>query len=231
MTAAAAPPPPTWTVFSVMETSYEMARDNFGAFVTTTLVLAAPSVVVDALGLGLLGAIVHLVCSVATSICITWGTFRAMSGRKPEWEPILRQLQGPLFGRLLALGCIQYLIIGLSTILVIPPLFLLPLWAVTIPVMMIERTEIGAAFNRSVDLTRHRRLRILGTFVLWALIFVAGGAVIVLLLGHGAVAHLVLWVYAAVAATVVQPLPAIFYVLLREEKEGTTIQQIAAALD
>ncbi len=79
----AIPPPPGWTIFSVMEMSYAMARDNFPAFVTTTLVLAAPSVIVDALGLGLLGGIVHLVCSVATSICITWGTLQAMSGRKP----------------------------------------------------------------------------------------------------------------------------------------------------
>jgi hypothetical protein len=227
----AAPPSPGWTVFSVMEMSYAMARDNFPAFVTTTLVLAAPSVVVDALGLGLLGSIVHLVCSVATSICITWGTLQAMGGRRPEWEPILRQLQGPLFGRLLALGCIQYFIVALSAILLIPPLFLLPLWAVTIPVMMVERTDIAAAFNRSIDLTRDRRLRILGTFLLWMLIFIAGGAVIVALLGHGRLAHLVLWVYAAVAGTVVQPLPAIFYVLLREEKEGATVGQITAALD
>jgi hypothetical protein len=41
----------------------------------------------------------------------------------------------------------------------------------------------------------------------------------------------VLWVYAAVAGTVVQPLPAIFYVLLREEKEGVTVEQVTAALD
>ena len=208
-----------------------MARDNFPAFVTTTLVLAVPSVIVDALGLGLLGSIVHLVCSVATSICITWGALQAMSGRKPEWEPILRQLQAPLFGRLLALGCIQYFFIALSAILVIPPLFLMPLWAVTIPAMMVERTDIGASFQRSVDLTRDRRLRILGTFLLWLLIFIAGGAVIVARLGHGRVAHLVLWVYAAIAATVMQPLPAIFYVLLCEEKEGATVGQITSALD
>ena len=227
----AAPPSPSWTVFSVMETSYAMARDNFPAFVTTTLVLAVPSVVVDALGMGLLGSIVHLVCSVATSICITWGALQAMSGRKPEWEPILRQLQAPLFGRLLALGCIQYFIVALSAILVVPPLFLLPLWAVTIPAMMIERIDIGASFQRSIDLTRDRRLLILGTLLLWLLIFVAGAGVIVVLLGHGRFAHLVLWVYAAVAGTVVQPLPAIFYVLLREEKEGATVGQIEAALD
>jgi hypothetical protein len=229
MTAPLAPP--AWTVTSVLETSYIMARDNFPAFVTVTMVFAAVSLVVDVLSLGLLGGLVHLVCSVATSICVTWGALQAMAGRKPEWEPMLRQVQAPSFWMLLLLGSIQYFVIALSMILVIPPFFLLPLWAVTIPAMMVERTDIGGAFNRSMDLTRHRRLPILGAFVLWLVIFGAGAAVIVVLLGHGPIARLVLWVYSAVAATVVQPLPAIFYVLLREEKEGVTAGQIAAALD
>jgi len=229
MTAAL--PPPPWTVVSVLEKSYAMARDNFGAFVTVTMVFAAVSLVVDVLSLGLLGGIIHLVCSVATAICITWGALQAMGGRKPEWEPMLRRLQVPNFGMLLLLGCIQYFVIAISMILVVPPFFLLPLWAVAIPAMMVERTDIGGAFNRSVELTRHRRLPILGTFLLWAVIFGAGAVVIVLLLGHGPISHLVLWVYSAVAATVVQPLPAIFYVLLREEKEGATAEQITAALD
>lgn len=226
-----APPPPPWTVVSVLEKAYTMARDNFAAFVTITLIFAAVSVVVDVLSLGLLGGIVHLLCSVATAICITWGTFQAMKGRKPEWQPMLRQLQGPLFGRMLLLGIVQYAVIAVSSILVIPPFFLVPLWAVTIPVLMIERTEFGATFSRSADLTRYRRLPILGAFALFVAIFIVGGVVIVLLLGYGALGSLVLSIYAAVAATVIQPLPAIFYVLLREEKEGVAIGQITAALD
>lgn len=226
-----APPPPPWTVLSVLEQSYAMARDNFAAFFTVTIIFAAVSLVVDVLSLGLLGGLVHLVCSVATAICITWGTLGVLGGRKPEWEPMLRRLQAPSFVMLLVLGCIQYLVIAISAILVVPPFFLLPLWAVTLPAMMVERTDIGGAFNRSMDLTRHRRLPILGAFLLWAVIFGAGAVVIVLLLGYGPIAHLVLWVYSAVAATVVQPLPAIFYVLLREEKEGATAEQIMAALD
>lgn len=226
-----APSPPTWTAVSALKSSYLMARDNFAAFVTVTLIFAAVSVVLDMLSLGLLASIIQLVASAATAICITWGALQAIGGRKPAWEPILRQLQGPLFGRLLLLGVIQYAVIGLSALLVIPPFFLLPLWAVTIPAMMIERIDLGAAFSRSADLTRHRRLPILGTFLLWGLIFMAGAIVIFLLLGHGGIGRFVLAVYAAVAATVVQPLPAIFYALLREEKEGVTIEQITAALD
>jgi hypothetical protein len=228
---AAAPPPPTWTVTSVLERAYALARDNFAAFVTVTMVFLAVSLVVDALSLGLLGGIIHLLCGVTMAICLTWGALQAMNGRKPEWQPILRRLQAPGFGMLLLLGLIQYVVIAMSALLVIPPFFLLPLWAVTIPVMMVERTDIPGAFSRSIELTRNRRLPILGVFVLWAFIFFAGSVVVVLLLGQGAVSRLVLWIYAAVAATVLQPLPAVFYVLLREEKEGATVGQIAGALD
>ena len=51
------------------------------------------------------------------------------------------------------------------------------------------------------------------------------------LLGHGALGSLALWIYSALAGIVVHTLPAIFYVLLREEKEGATAGQVVAALD
>lgn len=226
-----APLPRTWTVTSVLERSYMLARDNFAAFFTVAIIFGAVSLVLDVLSLGLLAGIVHLLVSVATSICITWGTFQAIAGRKPEWEPMLRQLQGPLFGRMLLLGCIQYFVIAVSMFVVIGPLFLLPLWAVTIPVMMIERNDVGGAFNRSMDLTAGRRLPILGVFLLWFVIFALGAILIILLLGHGALGSLALWIYSALAGIVVHTLPAIFYVLLREEKEGATAGQITAPLD
>ena len=224
-------PPRTWTVTSVLERSYMLARDNFAAFFTVAVIIGAVSLVVSILSLGLLAGLVGLVCSVATSICLTWGTLRAIAGRKPQWEPMLRQLQGPMIGRLLVLGCIQYFVIAVSAIVVVGPLFLLPLWAVTIPVMMIERTDIGAAFNRSMDLTAGRRLPILGAFLLWFVIFALGAVVILGVLGHGALGSLVMWIYGALAGIVVHTLPAIFYVLLREEKEGATVGQITTALD
>ena len=226
-----APPAPAWTVTSVLERSYALARDNFAAFFTVAVIFGAVSLVMNILSLGLLAGLVGLVCGVATSICITWGTLQAIAGRKPEWEPMLRQLQGPRFGWMLLLGCIQYFVIAVSMIVVIGPLFLIPLWAVTIPVMMIERTDVGGAFNRSMDLTAGRRLPILGVFVLWFVIFAIGAIVIIVLLGHGALGSLAMWIYGALAGIVVHTLPAIFYVLLREEKEGATAAQVVAALD
>jgi hypothetical protein len=226
------PPPPPWTAVSVVEKSYALARDNFAAFFPAILILGAPGLIANALGLGLLGRIVELACSVATAICITCATLQAMAGHKPTMESILKQLQRPNIGPLLGLGAIQYVVITISAILVIPPFFLLPLWAVTIPAMLIERTDIAASFWRSVDLTRDRRLPILGAFVLWFVIFIVAAVVIFFLIGHGGILqHLVIWLFGAAAATVIQPLPAIFYVLLRGEKEGATLEQITAALD
>jgi hypothetical protein len=230
MTSAPSPTS-TWTVTSVLEQAYMMARDNFAAFITVTLIFGAVALVMDILSLGLLAGLVHLVVSVATAICLTWGALQVIAGRKPQWEPIVRQLQGPLFGRLLLLGCLQYFVIALSMVVVIGPLFLIPLWAVAIPAMMVERLNIGDAFQRSMDITAGRRLRILGVFVLLIVILAAGAWIIVALLGMGALAQLVLWVYTAAASTVVQTLPAILYVLLREEKEGVTAQQITAPLE
>ena len=50
------------------------------------------------------------------------------------------------------------------------------------------------------------------------------------LLGHGALGSLALWICSSLARIVVRTLPAILYVLLREEKEGATAGQITASL-
>jgi len=51
------------------------------------------------------------------------------------------------------------------------------------------------------------------------------------LLGHGALGVLALWIYGALEGSSWHTLPAIFYVLLREEKEGATGRADSAALD
>lgn len=227
----ALPPSPAWTIGSILEQSYQLARDNFAAFITVTLVFSAVALVADVLGLGLLAGIVHLATGAATTICLAWGTIKALGGAPPGWEPMLRQVQGPRFWQVLLLGVIVYLAIGVSAILVIPPFFLLPLWSVAIPAMMVEKGDIGAAFARSVDLTRDRRLRILGVFAAAGLAVLLGGWILVALFGFGPVGNLVLAIYGAVASTFIHPLSAILYTHLLAEKHGVMPAQVAAALD
>jgi hypothetical protein len=86
-------PPQSWTVTSILERSYMLARDNFAAFFTVAVIFGAVSLVMNILSLGVLAGLVGLALGAATSICLTWGTLQAIGGRKPEWEPMLRQLQ------------------------------------------------------------------------------------------------------------------------------------------
>lgn len=222
-------PAPTWTATDLLTQAWRTARDNFAGFITVALVLQAASLVLGVLSLGLLAGLVQLVCSVATAICLTWGTLQAMAGGKPGWEPMLRRLQAPRVGGLLLLGVVQTLAIAVSALAVVPPFFLLPLWAVTLPAMMVERLDLAGAFWRSADLTRDRRLRVLATFLLWFMLFVAGAAAIALVLGSGGLGQFVLTVYGAAAGIVLHPIPALLYLQLRAEKEGVTPE--AAAQD
>ena len=227
----ALPPTPAWTIASVLEQAYRLGRDNFAAFITVTLVFSAAALVADVLSLGLLAGLVHLATGGATAICMTWGTLKALGGTTPGWEPMLRQVQGPRFWMVLLLCLILYIVIGLSAVLVIPPFILMPLWAVAVPAMMVEKGDIGAAFARSVDLTRDRRLRILGVFVAAGLAVGLGGWILVALFGIGPIGSLVLTIYGAAVSCVVHTLPALLYTHLVAEKHGVTPGQVAAALD
>ena len=105
----AQPPPPSWTVVSVLERSYAMARDNFPAFVTVTMVFAAVSLVVDVLSLGVLGGLIHLVCSAATAICITWGALQVMGGLGYSQESLVEYCLRRCRGWMIAGGSIEIL--------------------------------------------------------------------------------------------------------------------------
>src|SRR5262249_2532410 len=150
------PSAPAWTVFSVLEKSYAMARDNFPAFITVTLIAAVISIIADLLGLGLLAGLVQLVVSATTTICITWGALQVLGGRKPGGGPVLPRVRGPLFGQLLLRAVLQSWVIPIPPTLITPPFSLRPLGAVPIPAMMVERADLGTAFQRSMDLTRNR---------------------------------------------------------------------------
>ena len=136
------------------------------------------------------------------------------------------------------LGVIQYAVMTVAAVLVIPACFLLAIWAVATPVMLTEQTNIPGAFRRSAELTRERRWRVFGVFVLWFLIFGLGLGIVFYLLtklfGGGDQSpahHIAEWLFSSLTATVLYTVPAVLYVLLRNEKEGATIEQLAINRD
>ena len=76
-------------------------------------------------------------------------------------------------GILAALGIIAGLIL-----LIVPGLFLATIWALIIPVIMLEGASVGQAFGRSRELVRGHAWSVFGLIVLTILIIVAAGIVL-----------------------------------------------------
>jgi hypothetical protein len=90
-------------------------------------------------------------------------------------------------------------------------------------------------FGRALDLSRGRRWSILGLFLVYGVMIVAIGAVMVGLdavLEDSAIVSLVLLIpFSAFFSVIGAILPAVVYYLLRAEKEGVGIDQIAMVFD
>ena len=218
-----------WTIDSALRTTFPVLRNNFAAFYAATLVFTTPSLLVSLVDGGLVvSLVVAIIANVLVSVSLTVGTIQAMAGVRPAFATLMQQATRPDIGKLILLGIVQHVVIGLGLVaLIVPGLYVLCLWMVAMPAMIVERLAVGEALDRSVGLTRDRRWRVLGAFAVLAIPL----GVIAELLGASPGEHILSWLIEAALATVLASLSAVLYALLRGEKEGVTPQQIAAALD
>lgn len=85
----------------------------------------------------------------------------------------------PALGPLIAVGLVAGLGIALGLLaLIIPGIYLLTIWAVVAPIVVIERPGIGAAFGRSRELVRGNGWRVFGVLVLVFLLQMVASAIL-----------------------------------------------------
>ena len=217
-----------WNLDSALVTTFTLVRDNFAAFFAVALVLNAPSLVIGFVDGGFVVAlVVEVVTHILLTVSLTIGTLQAMAGARPGFTALLQQINRPDLGKLLALGIVQQVVIILGLMAFIAPgLYVLSLWMVAMPAIIVERSTVGGALDRSAALTRDRRWLVLGIFVLVAVPAILAIEIVGALTGIA----IVTWLLEAALSTVLVSLAVVFYALLRGEKEGMTPQQIAAAL-
>jgi Membrane domain of glycerophosphoryl diester phosphodiesterase len=216
----------TWNLDSALVTTFTLVRDNFAAFFAVALLFNAPSLVVGFIDGGLvLTLVVGIVTHVLLTVCLTIGAIQAMAGARPGFTVLVQQINRPDLGKLLALGIVQNVVIMVGLMaLIAPGLYVLSLWMVAMPAIIVERSTVGGALDRSAALTRDRRWLVLGIFVLVAI----PAILVVEILGALTGIFIVTWLLEAALSTVLVSLTAVLYALLRGEKEGVTPQQIAA---
>ncbi len=230
----------TWTVRSSVEASFRIGLDNFTAFLTVALLFAAPGFVLEMRGVGGIPKYAaDIAGNIAAYICILCGTLHALDDRMLGVRDTLRQINRPALIGLLVLGIVQSIaIVAAALFFVVPALYLVTIWAVTMPAMLVEGTDMRDSFRRSVELTAGRRWLVLGASVVCALIVVAVFSAISAVLNAVPIVSerielqsLLRWLAGAACAAFIHPLSAILYTLLRQEKEGLTIAQIVGTLD
>jgi hypothetical protein len=218
----------TWNLDTALVTTFTLVRDNFAAFFAVALLFNAPSLIIGFVDDGFAVAlVVGIVAHILLTVCLTVGAIQAMAGARPSFTLLVQQIKRPDLGKLLALGIAQNVVIMLGLMaLIAPGLYVLSLWMVAMPVLIVERSTVGGALDRSAALTRERRWLVLGIFVLVAI----PAILVVEILGALTGIAIVTWLLEAALSTVLVSLTVVFYALLRGEKEGVTPQQIAAAV-
>jgi ABC-type multidrug transport system fused ATPase/permease subunit len=166
----------------VFERIFEIYRSQFTLLIPAALLVFVPVAVISGLiyagDIGILGAL--LVAAIST-IATYW--FQGMvveaardiiDGRRDHTVGTLFSSVAPVLGALIVAGILAGLAIGLGLLLlIVPGLFLLTIWAVLAPVIVIERTGAMAAFGRSRELVRGSGWQVFGVIlVLFLLQFI-----------------------------------------------------------
>src|SRR5258708_6163912 len=126
-------------------------------------------------------------------------------------------------------------------LLIVPGLILATMWAVAIPIAVVEKMGATASLSRSAALTRERRWRVFGAVFVSGLLAVLVGAAIggaargpaYPARGHRPPTLMVAvsWAAGAIFQAFNACVVATLYYFLRRDKEGVDIHQIAAVFD
>jgi MFS family permease len=184
--------------------------------------------------LGFITVIVRLACSSLANAAIIYGVVQELRGRGFTFSDSLRigfGRLGPVIGLSLLVGVLVTLA---AILLVVPGIIVWTIYAVVVPVCVVETLGPTASMSRSAFLTKGNRWRIFGVF---ALIFIAsivvGGIVggLAGLTGGLRLVQVATFAIEAIIGAFNAVVVGVLYYQLRVAREGADIEKIAAVFD
>jgi hypothetical protein len=170
--------------------AWAMYRAHITHLLTISFVVYVVAAILEAVLAGLLGAVGLLLAAVVSIIAafllqaaLVKAVEDVRDGRVDLTLGATLQAARPSVGTVAVASLLAGLGIVLGLILlIVPGLFLLTIWAVIVPVIVLERTGVGASFGRSRQLVSGYGWNVFGTLVTVFLLLIVADIVISLIL-------------------------------------------------
>ena len=182
------------------------------------LVLGLVTAVLDGLADGGLAAFVFGLAGVlVTLVGLFWlqgalveATVDLRDGQADVTIPDLFRRVQPHLSSIILAGLLASIGIALGLLLlIVPGLFLMTIWAVVIPVIVLERRRVGEAFSRSRALVKGRGWQVFGVLLILFLAALVAGAIITGLLALFLPDFVGQWLGSTVANALIVPFFAV----------------------
>jgi hypothetical protein len=185
---------------------------------------------------------------------LTYATFQDLRGTRIGLSDMMSggfKKIGRVMGAAFAVGVVAVVVVLLAVFLyfasefvgiaagiaaTIAVLYIFVAWFALVPVLVVEDVKFFAGFGRAAALSAGRRWGLLGLVLIYGVIIVGISAVIFGIIGFIAVAAplvgLILMIpFLALYSVLGAIMPVVVYYLLRSEKEGVGIDEIAKVFD
>lgn len=209
------------TAGSVIGEAWRVYKNQFVTLFLAALLVAVISGVAVLL-IGPIAGFVNLIVSLFFVGAVVGLVRDIQDGRRDEGLGSLFRAVGPVFFPLLAVAILAGFGIAIGLVLlIVPGLILLTIWAVVVPVCVLERPGVFASFGRSRDLVRGHGWSVFGALVLAWLISVGlaivGGIIAAPLDDVGRA--VVSWLLTAITMPLFALVSAVLYFRLRGADE------------
>lgn len=157
----------------VFERIFSFYRSQFTLLIPAALVLFIPIALINGLLLSTGGVLVALLSAALSLIATFWyqgmvveATRDILDGRRDHTIGSLFSSASPFIAPLIGVGILAGIAIGIGLVLlIIPGLYLLTIWAVIVPVIVVERAGVFDSFGRSRRLVRGSGWQVFGVIV------------------------------------------------------------------
>jgi hypothetical protein len=157
----------------VFERIFQIYRDQFALLIGGALALFVPVALINGLlyeaggfVLSLVANAIALVASYLYQGMVVETARDILDGRRDQTIGGLFSAAGNVIGALLVAGILAGIAIAIGfVLLIVPGLFLITIWAVIVPVIVIERSGALASFERSRQLVKGNGWQVFGVLV------------------------------------------------------------------